>query len=87
MPLDDSISETMAIIKPQDDVAETIVERVKPLRFAEQNGSEWRAADLQEMYLLSQRSRGANVKIGREIACSALVEAEHSASGLPLVPK
>jgi uncharacterized oxidoreductase len=40
MPLDDFINETMAIIKSQDGVAETIVERVKPLRFAEQNGPE-----------------------------------------------
>ena len=39
MPLDDFINETMAIIKSQDGVAETIVERVK-LRcdLAEQNG-------------------------------------------------
>src|ERR1700723_3876863 len=40
MPLDDFINETMAIIKSEDGVAETIVERVKPLRFAEQNGPE-----------------------------------------------
>jgi uncharacterized oxidoreductase len=40
MRLDDFINETMAIIKSQDGVAETIVERVKPLRFAEQNGPE-----------------------------------------------
>jgi uncharacterized oxidoreductase len=40
MPLDDFINETMAIITSKDDVAETIVERVKPLRFAEQNGPE-----------------------------------------------
>lgn len=40
MPLDDFINETMAIIKSQDSVAETIVELVKPLRFAEQGGSE-----------------------------------------------
>ncbi len=40
MPLDDFINETMAIITSQDDVAETIVERVKPLRFAAQNGPE-----------------------------------------------
>ena len=40
MPLDDFINETMAIITSQDDVAEIIVERVKPLRFAEQNGPE-----------------------------------------------
>jgi uncharacterized oxidoreductase len=40
MPLDDYINETMAIIESQDSVAETIVERVKPLRFAEQNGPE-----------------------------------------------
>ena len=38
MPLDDFINEIgMAIITSQDDVAESIVERVKPLRFAEQN--------------------------------------------------
>jgi len=40
MPLDDYINETMAIIESQDSVAEAIVERVKPLRFAEQNGPE-----------------------------------------------
>jgi uncharacterized oxidoreductase len=40
MPLDDYINETMAIIESQDSVAETIVERVKPLRFAERNGPE-----------------------------------------------
>jgi uncharacterized oxidoreductase len=40
MRLDDFINETMAIIKSQDGVAETIVERVKALRFAEQNGPE-----------------------------------------------
>src|SRR5580692_10105803 len=40
MPLDDFINETMAIITSQDDIAEIIVERVKPLRFAEQNGPE-----------------------------------------------
>ena len=33
MPLDDFINETMAIIKSEDGVAETIVERVKPLVF------------------------------------------------------
>jgi hypothetical protein len=30
----------MAILKTQSAVAETIVDRVKPLRFAEQGGSE-----------------------------------------------
>jgi len=40
MALDDYINETMAIIESQDSVAETIVERVKSLRFAEQNGPE-----------------------------------------------
>jgi uncharacterized oxidoreductase len=40
MPLADFITETMAILKTQSAVVETIVERVKPLRFAEQGGSE-----------------------------------------------
>ena len=40
MPLEDFITETMAILKAQSAVAETIVDRVKPLRFAEQGGSE-----------------------------------------------
>jgi uncharacterized oxidoreductase len=40
MPLEDFITETMAILKTQSAVAETIVDRVKPLRFAEQGGSE-----------------------------------------------
>ena len=40
MPLEDFIAETMAILKTQSAVAETIVDRVKPLRFAEQGGAE-----------------------------------------------
>lgn len=40
MPLDDFINETMTIIKSKDGVAETIVELVKPLRYAEQGGPE-----------------------------------------------
>jgi hypothetical protein len=39
-PHPSSISGTMAILKTQSAVAETIVDRVKPLRFAEQGGSE-----------------------------------------------
>ena len=40
MPLEDFIAETMVILKTKSGVAETIGERVKPLRFAEQDGSE-----------------------------------------------
>ena len=40
MPLEDFITETMAILKTQSAVAETIVDRVKPVRFAEREGSE-----------------------------------------------
>jgi len=40
MPLPDYISETINLLKTQPDVTEVLVERVKPLRFAEQNGPE-----------------------------------------------
>ena len=40
MPLEDLISETMRILKTQSTVAEIIVDRVKPLRFAEDGGPE-----------------------------------------------
>ena len=39
MPLNDFISETMRILKTSPDIAEICVERVKPLRHAETNGS------------------------------------------------
>lgn len=44
MPLEDFINETMNILETQDSVSETIVERVKPLRFAEEGGPEKYAA-------------------------------------------
>lgn len=40
MPLNDFLAEVMMILKTQPTVTEVLVERVKPLRFAEQNGSE-----------------------------------------------
>ncbi|NYF79765.1 SDR family oxidoreductase [Granulicella arctica] len=40
MPLADFIAEVIEIIKTQPDATEILVERVKPLRFAEQNGKE-----------------------------------------------
>jgi uncharacterized oxidoreductase len=40
MPLADYISETINLIKTQPDATEILVERVKPLRFSEQNGPE-----------------------------------------------
>jgi uncharacterized oxidoreductase len=40
MPLADYLNETINILKTQPDVTEVLVERVKPLRFAEQNGPE-----------------------------------------------
>jgi len=39
MPLADFISEVMTILETQPDAEEVIVERCKPLRFAEQNGN------------------------------------------------
>ncbi|WP_293909934.1 SDR family oxidoreductase [Deinococcus sp.] len=38
MPLSEYISETMHLLETQPDAAEILVERVKPLRFAEANG-------------------------------------------------
>jgi uncharacterized oxidoreductase len=40
MPLADYLTETIAILKSQPEVIEVLVERVKPLRFSEQNGPE-----------------------------------------------
>jgi uncharacterized oxidoreductase len=40
MPLADYLSETIEILKTQPEVTEVLVERVKPLRLAEQNGPE-----------------------------------------------
>ena len=40
MPLADYLNETIAILKSQPEVTEVLVERVKPLRFAELNGPE-----------------------------------------------
>jgi uncharacterized oxidoreductase len=40
MPLKDYLTETIELIKTQPDATEILVERVKPLRFAEQNGKE-----------------------------------------------
>jgi uncharacterized oxidoreductase len=40
MPLADYLNETIGILKAQPEVTEVLVERVKPLRFAEQNGPE-----------------------------------------------
>jgi uncharacterized oxidoreductase len=40
MPLADYLRETIEILKTQPDAKEVLVERVKPLRFAEQNGPE-----------------------------------------------
>jgi uncharacterized oxidoreductase len=40
MPLKDYLAETIELIKTQPDATEILVERVKPLRFAEQNGPE-----------------------------------------------
>jgi uncharacterized oxidoreductase len=40
MPLNDYIAETMELFKTQPDATEILVERVKPLRFAEHNGPE-----------------------------------------------
>jgi uncharacterized oxidoreductase len=40
MPLNEYITETIELFKNQPDATEILVERVKPLRFAEQNGPE-----------------------------------------------
>jgi uncharacterized oxidoreductase len=40
MPLKDYLAEVIEIIKAQPSATEILVERVKPLRFAEQNGKE-----------------------------------------------
>ena len=40
MPLKDYLAEVIEIIKTQPNASEILVERVKPLRFAEQNGKE-----------------------------------------------
>ncbi len=40
MPLKDYLAETIEILKTQPNATEVLVERVKPLRFAEQNGKE-----------------------------------------------
>jgi uncharacterized oxidoreductase len=40
MPLADYLNETINILKTQPDATEVLVERVKPLRFSEQNGPE-----------------------------------------------
>ena len=40
MPLKDFLSETIEILKTQPNATEVLVERVKPLRFAEHNGKE-----------------------------------------------
>jgi uncharacterized oxidoreductase len=40
MPLNEYITEVMSLIKTQPNATEILVERVKPLRFAEQNGPE-----------------------------------------------
>ena len=40
MPLADYLSETINILKTQPEATEVLVERVKPLRFSEQNGPE-----------------------------------------------
>jgi short-subunit dehydrogenase involved in D-alanine esterification of teichoic acids len=39
LPLDDYVDETMALLEAQPDATEILVERVKPLRFAEVNGT------------------------------------------------
>lgn len=39
LPLEDYIDETMALLEAQPDATEILVERVKPLRFAEANGA------------------------------------------------
>lgn len=39
MPLDEYIAETMQLLRTQPDAKEILVERVKPLRFAERNGT------------------------------------------------
>lgn len=38
MPLDEYLAETMQLLQSQPDAKEVLVERVKPLRFAEKNG-------------------------------------------------
>jgi len=48
MPLADYLNETIEILKTQPNVTEVLVERVKPLRFAEQNGPEKYAAFFQQ---------------------------------------
>jgi uncharacterized oxidoreductase len=40
MPLKDYLAETIELIRTQPDATEILVERVKPLRFGEQNGKE-----------------------------------------------
>ena len=40
MPLKDFLAEVIELLKTQPDATEILVERVKPLRFAEQNGKE-----------------------------------------------
>jgi uncharacterized oxidoreductase len=48
MPLKDYLAETIEILKTQPNATEVLVERVKPLRFAEQNGKEKYAAFFQQ---------------------------------------
>jgi uncharacterized oxidoreductase len=48
MPLKDYIAETIELLKTQPNATEILVERVKPLRFAEQNGTEKYAAFFQQ---------------------------------------
>jgi len=49
MPLADYLSETINILKTQPEVTEILVERVKPLRFSEQNGLEKYAAFFKQL--------------------------------------
>jgi uncharacterized oxidoreductase len=44
MPLADYLAETLELLKTQPNATEILVERVKPLRFSEQNGAEKYAA-------------------------------------------
>jgi uncharacterized oxidoreductase len=48
MPLQEFLNETINLIKTQPDATEILVERVKPLRFAEHNGTEKYTAFFQQ---------------------------------------
>jgi uncharacterized oxidoreductase len=61
MPLSDFISEVMAILKDQPDVAEILVKRVHPLRFASSEGEEKYQVVFREMNARIAAARAAEL--------------------------